>query len=354
MFKEGAAVVTDLLILSLAAIFMNWSIRLPWDWYYSTQAQVREAVYDEDVILEEDEDETAVNSTSSLEQTSSKNVSTAATSDRQAEAAAKLRKQEVFALLSTFLCPALAAYMLHLLRGQLSAPSTGLVSDYNLSIFLLVAEIRPSQQLIRLMKRRTLHLQRTVTGLDDPFGSAPDERTAVSTLTARINELEERLSRQAEATTNGHVAKKADLSDLSSEVKKRYETRIDALERAVRRYEKRTTTLAMVTEQRLKTIDIRLQDTLSLAAVAAQQSNKRGAAARLMDNFVALALWPLRMAGVVVMLPIRALEDVYARVKGLLFGQSAKKAGKRSNTRSYEDRDDISKDRGMARKPVTR
>lgn len=29
-FKEGSAVITDLTLLGLAAIFLNWSVRLPW------------------------------------------------------------------------------------------------------------------------------------------------------------------------------------------------------------------------------------------------------------------------------------------------------------------------------------
>jgi hypothetical protein len=29
-FKNGSAVVTDITLLILAAIFLNWSVRLPW------------------------------------------------------------------------------------------------------------------------------------------------------------------------------------------------------------------------------------------------------------------------------------------------------------------------------------
>ena len=30
IFKDGSAVVTDLTLLGLAAVFLNWSIRIPW------------------------------------------------------------------------------------------------------------------------------------------------------------------------------------------------------------------------------------------------------------------------------------------------------------------------------------
>lgn len=30
VFKNGSAVVTDITLLALAAVFLNWSVRLPW------------------------------------------------------------------------------------------------------------------------------------------------------------------------------------------------------------------------------------------------------------------------------------------------------------------------------------
>lgn len=30
LFQDGSAVVTDITLLALAAIFLNWSVRLPW------------------------------------------------------------------------------------------------------------------------------------------------------------------------------------------------------------------------------------------------------------------------------------------------------------------------------------
>lgn len=30
LFKNGSAVITDVTLLALAAVFLNWSVRLPW------------------------------------------------------------------------------------------------------------------------------------------------------------------------------------------------------------------------------------------------------------------------------------------------------------------------------------
>ena len=54
----------------------------------------------------------------------------------------ELYTHEVLALLSCFLFPLLGAYLLHTIRSQLSRPSEGLVSNYNLTIFLLASELR--------------------------------------------------------------------------------------------------------------------------------------------------------------------------------------------------------------------
>lgn len=366
LFKEGAAVVTDLLILGLAAIFLNWSVRLPWDWYYAAQVLVREARgrvrevdrgededEDKDAISEEDEHRVAEGEDARIdapERNSSPDNRTETLDERRAAALSGLYTQETLALFSTFLFPAIAAYLLHILRSQLSKPSTGLVSDYNLSVFLLVAEIRPCRQLIRLIKRRTLHLQRTVAGSEDPLDqSSGSNKAAVSDLTSRIQDLEDRLDNQSSPDMNGHTAKTSQLDELSLEMKKRYESRIDALERALRRYEKRTTTLAMVTEQRLKAIDITLSDTLSLAAAAAQQSNQRSATGRMLDTVLALLMLPVQVAGLVVMWPVWVLEDVYRRVSVFMFGKpKAKGSGKRIV--SGEARGEKARDRVPGRK----
>lgn len=362
LFKNGSAFVTDVLLLSLAALFMNWSIRLPWDWYYSAQAQRQNSDLDGgDLLHELDSEEIAVESASSAEDSpeqaahpgSASEGKAQATSIKQREAATtELRRQETLALLCTFTLPVLAAYILHILRAQLSRPSTSLVSDFNLTIFLLAAEIRPCRQLVRLVTHRTLHLQRTVTGLDDPSGSAVEEKSIINSLTSRISELEAKLSNHTIVPPNASIAQKADVSELSAEMKKRYEPRLEGLERAVRRYEKRSTTLAMLTDQRLGSLETRLQDALSLAAVAAQQSQKRGIVATLLESVSALIALPLQVAFSLAMWPWHVLEEVYTKLSGLLFGQPPPRPGKRGGARYGNPKDERAKEKGSMRRVI--
>ncbi|KEQ89662.1 hypothetical protein M438DRAFT_238148, partial [Aureobasidium pullulans EXF-150] len=264
-FTNGSAFVTDICLLGLAALFLNWSVRLPWDWYRSAQAQVSLDQLNSPSLLPQDLDE---------HDQQRRSPDNPHISEEQEDAAANLRQHELLALVSTFLFPALAAYLLHVIRGQLSRPSEGLVSDYNLTIFLLAAEIRPVRQLIRLFTNRTIHLQRVVRGGLDPAALSKKDK-AITDLASRLVLLEDKFGDQL-SSPGVSIVQKDEVTALSSDIRKRYEPRLEALERAVRRYEKRATTLTLLTEQRLQSLENRLQDALSLAAVAAQSSSKPG------------------------------------------------------------------------------
>jgi hypothetical protein len=230
------------------------------------------------------------------------------TTQEQEDAAANLRQHELLALISTFLFPACAAYLLHVIRGQLSRPSEGLVSDYNLTIFLLAAEIRPIRQLIRLFTHRTIHLQRIVRGNNDSSGMSKKDK-AITELASRLVILEDKFGDQL-SSPGVSIVQKDEVTALSSDIRKRYESRLDALERAVRRYEKRATTLTLLTEQRLQFLENRLQDALSLAAVAAQSSSKPGIVATILSTLAKTLAVPLDFVWYVFVWPLKVTESV--------------------------------------------
>ena len=347
-FKNGTAFVTDILLLALAAIFMNWSVRLPWDWYYSAQAQLREVEPEEyllpDDIETEETEETAVDSASSagnspkqsaLQEPASEPETSPSTaqinSAKKQEAAAELRKQETLALVATFIFPVGAAYLLHAIRSQLSSSSTALVSDFNLSIFVLAAEIRPFQQLIRLLSSRTLHLQRIVNGVNDSSGTGNEATNAVKNLESRIAELETVIADQRAAAPNGPSTQRSEVADMiTAEIKRRSEPRFDALERAMRRYEKRSTTLSMLTEQRLNAHESRIQDSLSLAAVAAQRTQDRGALGTIVNSIGNLIGVPVKLATELALWPLHMVNLVYTKLAGTLLDGRPTRSGKRS------------------------
>lgn len=71
----------------------------------------------------------------------------------------ELRYDEARALLTCFMGPLFGGWLLHIIRSSLSRPSEGLVSNFNLTIFVLAAELRPAAEMVRLLRGRNERLQ---------------------------------------------------------------------------------------------------------------------------------------------------------------------------------------------------
>jgi hypothetical protein len=102
LFNNGSAFVTDVLLLGFAALFMNWSIRIPRDWYYAAQASLRDvepdvAFFDDDPL---DTEESLNGSTEDLhkEKADADESTDKATrnEEKRQHATLELRKQELF------------------------------------------------------------------------------------------------------------------------------------------------------------------------------------------------------------------------------------------------------------------
>ncbi|KAF2238660.1 hypothetical protein EV356DRAFT_517936 [Viridothelium virens] len=326
-FKNGTAFATDVLLLGLAAIFLNWSVRLPWEMYRNAQAtKIEMPMEDSGVIIEEDsEDESRQNSASPGEHEGVTHDGAGAErprklrDDAREKVAAKeeLRQHELMALACCFLCPALGAYLLHTIRTQLSRPSEGLVSDYNLTIFLLAAEFRPAAHLIKLIQAQTLHLQRTLN--TNPFGDDKIDSAQVSALGERVSELETHVS----DLTSNHTAlekKSSDTTEVTGAVNKAMQPQLDALNRAVRRYEKRAMTQAIQTEARMQDLEKRLKDALSLAAAAAENGRRPGFTLSFLESVSTLFMLPVQALWTVSAYPLQAVTNAASRMKIFLIG----------------------------------
>jgi len=116
--------------------------------------------------------------------------------DLEAEAAAiNLRRTELLALASCVASPLLGGYLLHYIREFLSRPSEGLVSTFNITLFVMAAELRPAIKLMEMVKQRSLHLQRVVhKDMLEAQGSQVQQNLGanveIESLNARIEGLE--------------------------------------------------------------------------------------------------------------------------------------------------------------------
>ncbi|KAI0908779.1 hypothetical protein F4823DRAFT_466437 [Ustulina deusta] len=335
LFENGAAFFTDLILLTLAAIFLHWSVTQPWDWYRSAQ-QVR--VIQDDVLpgpvfeSESDLESTTPSATTALEdvpEEKGKEKETEAKIQdppvgrntrweaRQRAAARELYVHEIMALAWCFLFPMLGAYLLHTIRGQLSRPSEGLVSDYNLTIFLCAAEVRPVSHLIRMLQMRTLRVQAIVA--QNPHAQKPITSEQIQALYDRLDELEAHNAPKGSSMSNNdrpEAPQKLVESTVGREFRKSVQPELEALNRAMRRYEKKLTLLASQTDNRIEYVEYRLNDAIALAAVAAKNSNsQRTLVGWLMERGTTVVMLPVQAVAAVVTFPFRTASTLF-RWKG--------------------------------------
>ncbi|KAK2766162.1 hypothetical protein FQN54_007678 [Arachnomyces sp. PD_36] len=278
-FQNGSAILTDFTLLVLAAIFLNWSVRLPWDWYRSAQTVQQREIAGlgdiHDIPEEADDDELDDIRNSDLKDSPPPPSSPEKRAPQQTEiaraASKELHTHELVALLSCFVFPLIGAWLLHAIRSQLSRPSEGLVSNYNLTIFLLASEVRPFAHALKMVQARTLYLQRVVASSVSDEDEKVDA-SKVHDLAKRLEELEAHVAGSiAQGVAGGPTANNGNSVDpkqIISEVRRGFQPDLDALNRAIRRYEKRTTVSDFQTDTRFHEIESRLKDTTTLAADA--------------------------------------------------------------------------------------
>jgi uncharacterized coiled-coil protein SlyX len=222
--------------------------------------------------------------------------------ETQLRARKELRRQELMAFAACFAGPLLGACLLHTLRRQLTV-ADGLVSDYNLTIFVLVAELRPVARLMKMKEEKMMHLQRVVKS--DPDLLKPDTQH----ISQRLSELETRFS--------GPATGSVETTQIVAEVRQTMQPQLDALTRAIRRYEKRNAAQTAQIEARFREVDARLKDTLSLAAAAARTGQRPGFVVVAMSWMVGVVNSTLQMAWDVAMFPLRTALSAVNPIKSV-------------------------------------
>jgi hypothetical protein len=343
-FENGGAVATDILLLSLGCVFLYWSVKWPWQWYHAAQGKIY-VEYDPE-YLEHDGDIAAVGG-SALDEDDvveddavpGKKIGEASTQDnaqerKQAQAAQSLLRYELIALFWCFVMPVAVSWLLHNLRPYLSRPSGGLVSNSNLTLFVLAAEIRPVFHVFKLIDARTAHLQKIVAAPEIEESPINDE--LVAQILQRLETAESRLADTAAVaerprdtytsdksgvssptlTSNSHATATAAALVAAGSATQTFQPQLDALNRAVRRYEKRATMQSVILDARLRDLDNRVGDALSLAAAASRMSQKQGLASWMFDTVNSIIANILQTMYALAVLPWKMTQQIYMYLLG--------------------------------------
>ena len=257
------------------------------------------------------------------------------TTTQQQAALRELYIHEILSLVACLALPLVSAYLLHAIRSQLSRPSEGLVSNYNLTIFLLVSELRVFSHMLKLVRSRTLHLQRIVHG--NPFAPSSGTGAQIEDMVGRIERLEARSVADEVAMEQGagpdSVRAKQEAM-MTRDVRNAIQPELDALNRAVRRYEKKATLLQLQTEARFSGHDARIDDAIALAAAAAKNSAaSRNVLARTVESAIAIVMYPFNAILQLLLLPLKSLLALVNRKKQKLPQASSARPG-RSRSRT--------------------
>lgn len=259
-----------------------------------------------------------------------------ANAPKASSAIRELHIQEIMALLMCFAGPALGAYLLHVVRGSLSELGHQLISDLNLMLFVLGAEIRPLRHAMKLVHARTLHLQRVIR--EDSRHAGPADNGINEDLSRRLEDIEASVAGLSAQPVPDSAAPAHDNTEQFKKGHSALQTQIDALNRAVRRYEKRATAQTMQTEARLQDLEVRLKDALSLAAVAATYAQKPGLISTSLHQTAHLFTLPLRITKVALSYSLALLHYITSEIMVRFgFGTTTQASSKRDSGRVARD-----------------
>lgn len=190
-----------------------------------------------------------------------------------------------------------------------AATNTWRVSNYNLTIFVLAAELRPVSHLIKLQQAQIVHLQR-IAGSDT---SNRLERAEAEELAGRLSAIEAHL---AEPVIGGDI----ETSNLRATIHQSLQPQLDALNRAVRRYEKRQVAQTLQIEARFGDLETRLKDALALAAAAARTSQRPSFISMAITRAAQIISRVLHMAWAALTYPSRKVVSLFYGVRSWFAG----------------------------------
>jgi hypothetical protein len=291
-------------------------------WYHEARQrqclQAAEPAF-QDIIHEEDEgsrDPSPERPDSAISdaETKTPRTSDAPTADALKGARDELRRTELTAFAACFIGPLFGAYLLHNIRSQFTHRTRdGIVTDLNLILYVLGAEMRPITRLIRMVSERTLHLQQLVK-------AEPQDQARPG----NAQELSHRLA-ELEAQFDGPMpTNNVDVTKITAEVRQSLQHQLDALNRAVRKYEKRHMAQSIQIEARFQEIDVRLKDTLSLAAAAARTGQKPGIISMTLSWIAGFFTYWMQAIWDVAMYPFRIASSLVEALKSALFKDERK------------------------------
>lgn len=214
--------------------------------------------------------------------------------ERQREVSSQLRYAQAQAFGGLILGPLLGAGLLHYVRNTMARPANGLITNFNITVFVLAAELRPLKIAYKYLDSRSEELQEEL--VDVIPGRYEDLLKKVRSLEDRLGEVQSSSERNARTSShevaNGFAQSKHDA------------TGVEDLKHALRRFERHESQLQQHYEQRLYALERKLTDLGHSSPTA--KTGRSGIYHLIQSCF----LLPIEVGLATVTLPIRALHRI--------------------------------------------
>jgi BMFP domain-containing protein YqiC len=124
---------------------------------------------------------------------------------------------------------------------------------------------------------------------------------------------------------------------VETAVQQSIQPQLDALNRAVRRYEKRAVTQAIQTEARMQQLELRIRDALALAELAARRSNSNGqlGSSPLVGLVGRVVTAPFSVMLALARWPFDTMRSVVQKAAAVVVGNEKKDRGRRRGKMDY-------------------
>jgi hypothetical protein len=187
-----------------------------------------------------------------------------------------------------------------------------------------------------MVQARTLHLQRVVAASADDEEKLDPKK--IKDLAKRLEELEAHVAETAAARLPSGLSNQAQdqeqlqnlISQATAEIRKGFQPEIDALNRAVRRYEKRTALTSFQTDAKFQALETQVHDAIALAAAAQRSGSRRllGTLSGLFNSIYAIILLPVQIFMSLASLPFQLSTRCLQYCKDMLLSKPPRKSSK--------------------------
>lgn len=212
--------------------------------------------------------------------------------DRQQAVDRKLRNAEIQAFGGLLFGPILGAGLLNYVRDSMARPANGLITNFNITVFVLAAELRPLRIAYEYLNHRSEALQEE---LIDVVPSRYHE------LVRKVEDLEARLD-ERKASPDEHT--RSDPWQSGSITPVRDDTDINQIKYALRKFEKHDAQLKVEYENKLYALERKLAD---LGTKSRFDESNSTSVVQMVEG---LLLFPVRISWVVLTLPARVLRRI--------------------------------------------